>query len=138
WIPSHMLYLADDRRALEIREFHPFRSNYCQIAVAQKKKIASVIKNRRHIGSDKIFVFAKPYYGRWAVAGSDNFVGLVYCNHRKCKDSRELFDCLAHCLFEGRAVAIVVLEVIILDKVGDDFCVGFCGELMSFFDQFSF
>src|SRR6185312_426112 len=74
-VPGHVLYLSNNRFAFEIGKLYALGSDHSKIAITQKKQIAGVIENCRHVGSYKIFVFAQADYSRRSVAGGEILFG---------------------------------------------------------------
>src|SRR6266850_6306971 len=92
-----------------------------------------MFEQRGYVGGDEVFVLAhSDDYGR-AIPGGDNFVGIVDGNHDQRENSRKFLDSFADGFFQGGASPVAAFQVMIFDQVGDDFCVGFGGELVALF-----
>ncbi len=127
-VPGDVLHLADDGLSVEVGELHAFRRNHGQVAIAQEEQVASVIKNRRNVGGDEIFVFAQTDDRRRAIARGHDLVRLIDRNHRQREHAGQLTHRLADALFERGAMTIRGLQKILLDQVSDDFSIGLGGE----------
>src|SRR5581483_3942537 len=134
WIPGDVLHLPRNRTAIEIGQLHASWRDYSEVAVAQEEEIARVIKNRRHIGGNKVFVVAQTDHGRWAVASCNDFVRFIDRDHSQSENASQLANRFANRFLEGRP-AVAGLQEVLLDQVGDDLGVGFGDKLVTFFDQ---
>src|SRR5437867_942088 len=134
-VPGDVLHLANNRLAVEVGESHAVGSDYSQVAIGKKKKIAGVVENRGDVRCDKIFVFAQTDNGGRAITRGNNLVGLIDGNHREREHASELDNRLPHSFFERWAMTVSGLKKILFDQVRDNFRVGLSGEAMSLFRQ---
>ncbi len=134
-VPGDVLHLADDGLSVEVGELHAFGRDHGQVAVAQEEQVAGVIKNRGHVGGDEILVFAQTDYGRRAIAGGHDLVGLIDRDYRQRENAGQLAHRLADALFERGAMSVRRLQKIFFHQVSDHFGVGLSGELVAFFDE---
>jgi len=80
-VPGDVLDLADNGLSLEIGELNAVGRDHGKIAIRQEEEIAGVIEDGGNIGGHKVLVFAQTNDGRRAVAGGDDLIGIVDCNH---------------------------------------------------------
>ena len=100
WIPGHALHFPLNPFAVEIREVNARRSNYRQVTIGEKEKIASMVKNRRNIRSYEVFVLSKANYGRRSVASCNDLVRFIGADNHERENAGELFHSLTDRLFE--------------------------------------
>jgi hypothetical protein len=86
-IPGDALRFALQRIAVEIGDLDALLGEDRKIAIAEKKKIASVVEERGHVGGDEVFVFAEADHDGRSVARGDDFVGFVGGDHHEREDS---------------------------------------------------
>ena len=133
-IPRNMLHLAHHGLPVKICELDAVRRDNGHVAVGKKENIAGVMKNRRHIGRNKILVVAQTDHSRRSIASGDNLIRLVGRDHGKRKHSGELLYGLAHGVFQVRPLAIR-WRGIFFDQMSNDFGVGLGREFVPFFGE---
>ena len=134
-IPGDALRFAFHGMTIEVSDLDAVLGDHGQVAVGKEEEVAGVVEKRGDVGGDEIFVLAETNDGGWSVAGGDDFVRFVDGDDYQREDSGKLLDRLAHGFFERRTMTVAGIEVVPLDEVGNDFGVGFGGELVAFFDQ---
>ena len=134
-VPGNVLHLANNGLTVEVSEAHTFRRNDGKVAISKEKQIAGVIQNRGNIGGDEVFVFAQPNDSRRAIAGGDNLVRFINRNYGQRKTPVSWVTVLRTASSSDGRCPFPVIHVVLLDHVGDDFGIGFGGELMSFFGE---
>ncbi len=124
-VPGDVLHLAGDGVSVEIGYLHAVRRDDGEIAVGHEEQVARVIQDGRHIGGDKVFIFAQADHRRRTIARGHDLVGLVDRDDREREDARQLLHGLADGLFQRRPLAVGAFQEVFLDQVGDDLGVGF-------------
>ena len=75
-IPCNTLHFPRHRFAVEVGQLHTVRGYDGHVTIAEKKDVASVMKDRRNIGRDEVFVVTESDH-RWrSVTRGNDFVGL--------------------------------------------------------------
>src|SRR5438477_1142446 len=90
-----------------------------------------MFEQRGNIAGDKIFAFAEADNCRRAEPSGDNFVGIAGGKKNQCINSAQLFKRFADRLFQRDFSAAAAFQIL-LDKVRDDFSVGFGDEFVAF------
>ena len=94
-----------------------------------------MVEERGHIGGDEVFVLAQADYGRRSIAGGDDLVRFGNRDHDQCKYPGEFLDRLPDGFLQQGTLTVSSLQIVLLNQVGDDFRIGFGGELVAFGDQ---
>ena len=91
-VPGDALDVRRHRVALEVGDRHTISREDCHLAVAQKEDVARVVKNRRYIGSDEVFVLAESYDHGRSLSHGNNLIPLVRRHDREGKYAPKVSD----------------------------------------------
>ena len=127
-VPIDDYGFALDFLHVAVENVHRRARNAHDFALAEQNKAASVAEKRRHIGGDEILAVAQPHDERTVLAHSVERVGRERAQHAERVGAHQLVQHFAHAVEH-------IPVVVVLEKVRDNFGVGFRAELIAASDK---
>ena len=129
-IPRDVMRFALDSVAVVIHDANTFFGEDCDIGINEEEHSSRVFKKGGNVAGDKIFAIAETDNRGRAAAGSDDFIGIAGGKKNERVNSTNLPERCANGFFE-RNFSSGALHIL-LDKMRDDFGIGFRNEFVTF------